>query len=186
MKTGVKKGSIGVTLIAAIVYTAVSLIGQRETTNNSGFADKSFQREMEQVGWHKYDSWCVYFCKLVWHRAIDDSAVNITAMKLITGNSQSTLANFTRDRSGYFYLSDTAAPGSIVIWQQYQNGKGLWRGHAGIVIEHYPAYFVTVEGNTNSSGGREGYMVARKTRKYSRDVNNGLRLRKFIAIKKTV
>lgn len=104
-------------------------------------------------------------------------------MKLITGNSQSTLSNFNKDKSGYFCVTDSATEGAIVIWQQFKNGKGLWSGHAGIVIEKHPTYFITVEGNTNNTGGREGYIVAKKSRKYNRDVQNGLRLRKFISLK---
>lgn len=181
MKTGIKKGSVIVT-VAAIIYTAISYVGYEEKPNNSGFQSAVFEKEMREVGWHKYDAWCVYFCKLVWHRSISDSAVNKTAMKLITGNSQGTLANFVRDTSGYFAITDTAFPGSIVIWRTYKNGKGYYSGHAGIVTGNNQTYFTTVEGNTNNAGGSEGYIVAKKTRKYSRDTQNGLRLMKFIKI----
>ena len=44
--------------------------------------------------------------------------------------------------------------------------------------------FTTIDGNSNSSGGREGIEVAEKTRKYNFNSNNGLRLIGFIKPKK--
>jgi Putative peptidoglycan binding domain len=38
--------------------------------------------------------------------------------------------------------------------------------HTGIVIEMYPNYCVTIEGNTNDEGSREGYEVCKRTRAF--------------------
>ncbi len=183
MKISAKKGGIAITVIAVILMTAKSFIGQEETPNNSGFKDKMFQSAMEHDGWRIYNSWCVFFAKLVWDISIPSGPVHDRAMKLITGNSQSTLANFLKDTSGYFYVTDSAFTGGIIIWQDYENGKPTYSGHAGICIETHPGGFTTIEGNTNNDGGREGYIVALKHRKYNRNVTNGLRYKKCISIK---
>ena len=182
MKNKTKAG-IATTTIAAILFFASSYLGKQETPNNSGFQDKIFQQEMASVGWRPGYSWCVYFTKLVWKKSIKNDTVRNIAMKLINGNSQVTLANFQKDQSGRFILTDSARAGAIVIFQEYKNGSGSPSGHAGIVIEVHPGYYFTIEGNTNDVGGREGYIVAKKKRKYNFWTTNGLRLRKFISIK---
>ena len=166
-----------------IVDIAKSFLGQTETPNNSGFKDKNFETAMKSVGWVKGYSWCVLFVKLVWKNAIADETTRAAAMKLINPNSQATLQNFIKDKSGLFEISDKATPGAIAIFQTFKNGKGQWTGHAGLVTAAYPDYFESIEGNTNDAGGREGYIVATKKRKYNSAVTNGLRLRKFISIK---
>ncbi len=167
-----------------IIKTAKSFVGQEETANNSGFKDKTFQAAMTNVGWRSGYSWCVFFTKLVWQKSLKNDTIRALAMKLISGNSQVTLANFTKDKSGKFIVSDTATVGAIVIYQEFTNGVGTSSGHAGIVTAVFPDYFETIEGNTNNNGGREGYIVAAKKRKFTaRAVTNGLRLRKFITIR---
>lgn len=182
MKAKTKAG-IATTTIAAILLTAVTYLGKQETKNNSGFQDKVFQQEMVSVGWRPGYSWCVYFTKLVWKKSISNDTIRNLSMKLINGNSQVTLANFQKDLSGRFILTDSALPGAIVIFQEFKAGKGQPSGHAGIVTEVFPGRYNTIEGNTNDVGGREGYIVAAKHRKYNFGTYNGLRLRKFISVK---
>ena len=76
--------------------------------------------------------------------------------------------------------SDKPQVGSVVIWRNYVRGVAQWTGHAGIVVEVHPDHFVSIEGNTNDAGGREGYIVARKKRKYSFTVYNGLAVAGFV------
>jgi hypothetical protein len=107
-------------------------------------------------------------------------------MKIASGNSQSFYWNIARNTSGYFFITDSARDGAICIWQRYKDGKGQWSGHAGIVIEKIhrrgaeDAKFITIEGNTNDAGGSEGYIVARKVRKYNTTAVNGLRVKGFV------
>jgi hypothetical protein len=102
--------------------------------------------------------------------------------ELMTPSTQTTWQNFENDTSGKFKLSDKPSKGAIVIWQLYTNGVPEWKGHAGIVQNYDDNNFYTIEGNTNSQGGREGIEVAQKTRDYNFDVNNGLRLKGFISL----
>jgi hypothetical protein len=177
---------------AVIVAVAISLVGIKEKPNNSGFVVPSFEQSMREVGWHKYDSWCVYFTKLCWYRSISNDTVRNLAMKLISGNSQSTLANFqkyvstTLDKPARFVVSDSAIKGSIVIWQHYKNGVPDWSGHAGVVDSVYPQScywdWHGIEGNTNNNGSSNGDGVYAKNRRYNWTQQNGLRTKKFIAI----
>ena len=100
--------------------------------------------------------------------------------KLITPSTQTTWQNFENDKSGKFKTGKEAKKGAIVIWQRYKNGVPEWKGHAGIVQRVNKDNFETIEGNTNDAGGREGYIVAEKTRTYDWDTINGLRLKGFI------
>ena len=217
MKVTLRKGAIIVSLAAAIVIAAKSYIGQEETPGNSGFKDKVVEASFKHAGWTQGASWCVFFCKVVYDVALSDAVFSLPpvlkdgknsneipdyariakihdrAMKLIVGNSQSTLANFSQDNSGMFMVTDSAVPGGIIIFQEFKNGKGLWSGHAGICIEvNKPQTpykgaitgwdFTTVEGNTNDNGSSNGYKVAIKHRRYCTTVTNGLRYRKCISI----
>ncbi len=40
--------------------------------------------------------------------------------------------------------------------------------HVGIVIKTHPSVMLTIEGNTNDDGGREGYEVCRRIRSYAK------------------
>ncbi|MEU7909312.1 peptidoglycan-binding domain-containing protein [Actinoplanes sp. NPDC049118] len=47
-----------------------------------------------------------------------------------------------------------------------QRAPGDWN-HTGVVLRAGPTAFTTVEGNTNDTGGHEGYEVCRRTRSYT-------------------
>jgi hypothetical protein len=68
----------------------------------------------------------------------------------------------------------------MVIWRLYRDGEPTWDGHAGVVKSVGYGNFTTIEGNTNSLGGTEGFEVAEKTRTIDYTVKNGLRLIGFI------
>jgi peptidoglycan hydrolase-like protein with peptidoglycan-binding domain len=51
-------------------------------------------------------------------------------------------------------------PGHLFLVRKSQND---WQ-HTGIVIEMTPEYCVTIEGNTNDEGSREGYEVCKRSR----------------------
>jgi hypothetical protein len=161
------------------------LVGQTEISGNMGFSSPAFQKLMEGVNWNTGDQWCIYFAKVVWVNKYPD--IKNLLMKLISGNSQVTFSNFVNDKSGLFEVSSIPRPNDIVIWQ-YVNpstGKAEQRGHGGIVSKvKSSGEFYTVEGNTNESGGREGYIVAEKTHNISEfNKSSGLRLKGFIHYK---
>ncbi len=58
------------------------------------------------------------------------------------------------------YRSQNATPGAIFV---IDHGAG--KGHTGLVVAVGPQNLVTVEGNTNAEGGREGNCVAVRVRR---------------------
>jgi hypothetical protein len=161
-----------------IVTIAKSFVGQKEIDGNKGFENPRFLSIMESVGWQVSQAWCSYFGEAVWTlSAKGDQKLLKTLDKLFSGSAVRTLKNF--EDSG-IRRSSKAVPGALVIWQLKRKGQKDWRGHVGIVIEVHKDHFVTVEGNTNAEGSREGGVVAVRKRRYSFDVYNGLELQGFI------
>ncbi|UCD07711.1 MAG: CHAP domain-containing protein [Candidatus Aenigmatarchaeota archaeon] len=163
-----------------IVKTANSFIGQEEIKGNLGFKDEDFQDMMEAVGWKRTEAWCAFFVELVWKLAFVQDQAKVRELGMImSGGAVATYNGFKK--AGYG-ISTTPEPGDIVIWQKYKQGKPHWSGHAGIVTEVTPGGFVSVEGNTNDAGGREGYIVAEKKRKLNLTTTSGLRIKGFIKV----
>ena len=167
-----------------VVGIAKQYVGEKEKSANTGFNNSQFEADMKSVGWASGSSWCVYFAKLMWKKALASSNPKVwnAANSLIGGNSQATWANFVNDKSGLFKTSNVPKVGSIAIWQNYDNGTGKPTGHAGIVTSVGSTKFATIEGNTNNDGSANGDGVYARERSYNFSVNNGLRLKGFINI----
>lgn len=140
-----------------IVETAKKYIGKTEKPNNSGFTDATFEKRMADTGWLKGNSWCAYFCELVWKEAYKGNPFLTEINKLFSGSATATYKNFDVAK---WPVGKTPKPGALAVWR---HGNG-WQGHIGIVIENNGDTFKTIEGNTNDKGGREGYIVAVKKR----------------------
>jgi hypothetical protein len=138
-----------------IVQIARSYVGQRELPNNSGFKDPSFLKKMQAVGFYPGASWCCFFFKLVWMEGYEDSpAMQKLINRYANGSTRETYKNFKA--SPEFKVRDYPVVGAGVIWQ---HGSGT-TGHAGVVTQLISTTgFKSVEGNTNSTGGREGIEV---------------------------
>ncbi len=158
-------------------------VGEKEISGNMGFENSEFDELMRKYGDFKdTQAWCMSFVKMVWIKRMGRKFEDILD-KLITPSTQTTFQNFENDTSGLFKVDKIARVGSIVIWQKYENGQSTWQGHTGIVKKVKTDDFITIEGNTNDSGGREGIEVAEKERGYDLNVTNGLRLKGFISKK---
>jgi len=84
--------------------------------------------------------------------------------------------------AGYL-VGNVPREGHLVIWQTQKNGVPQATGHAGIVGKVTDNWiFESIEGNTNDGGGREGYVVAKRTRKHIKDVKDGLKVLGFVQI----
>ena len=162
-----------------IVRFGKTFLGQEELTGNSGFRSETLERLMRQVGWDKGDAWCVYFAKMVWYDMVP-RAYRPVILKAISGNSQQAYKNAQKDTTGILKVTKYPGKGDIAIWQYFNQGIGQWKGHAAIVTGVRSEKFSTIEGNTNVSGDREGYIVAEKERGYDFRKDNGLRLKGFI------
>ena len=167
-----------------IVYTAKEFIGQREISGNLGFKDEEFQELMEATGWEKGQAWCAYFAELVWKEAYKQYDISIIPQldTLFSAGAVATYNNFRR--SHIFEMSKIPTEGALIVWQSYKEKEGVirphWSGHIGIVESYYKDVIKTIEGNTNSSGGREGIEVAEKMRDLDFTVKKGLVLKGFV------
>lgn len=157
---------------------AMQYIGETEKPMNSGFTDADFERKMRQVGFQSGHAWCAYFTELVFKEAYPEKFFELDAM--FSGSTIKTFQNF---RDAAYLIGNVPQVDTLVIWQTMKEGKPQPTGHAGIVVAVKDTWqFESVEGNTNSIGGREGFEVARKERKVLADVQNGLKILGFVQI----
>ena len=160
-----------------IVKVARGFVGQKEIKGNQGFYDKEFDEKMISVGFRLGNAWCSYFAELVWVDAYSDNADMLKLIKRnFSGSSYRTWQNFKELGMD----SKEAKVGSVVIWRKKKGGVYTTLGHVGIVTEVHDDYFVSVEGNTNVVGSREGDVVAEKKRSYNWNKDRGLELTAFI------
>lgn len=157
---------------------ASQYIGQTEKPKNSGFNDVDFERKMRLVGFQTGHAWCQYFCELVYKEAFPERFDEFDI--LFSGSTIQTFRNFQNAAYPIGYVPQV---NSMVIWQMMKEGKPQMTGHAGIVSHVIDTWqFKSIEGNTNSTGGREGFEVAEKDRKVLADVRNGLKVLGFIQL----
>lgn len=160
----------------SVIEIAKKYIGQTEKPANSGFSDAEFEKKMKAVGFEKGHAWCSYFAELCFKEAFPERAKELD--KLFSASAVQTFKNF---KEAGFAISSDPEPGNLVIWQNFTQGIPQWSGHVGIVTSEMANGFTSVEGNTNDSGGREGYIVAEKIRTVNRKPN-GLNVMGFIRI----
>ena len=136
---------------ADIVAVAQTQIGYQEGSSNSNKYSAAFG--VYNVAWCAYFiSWCAK------EAGISGSIIN----------RQGIASPF----SGYFNIPNTHGrsnyfpkPGDLVFYGPNSNGDHY---HVGIVetVNKSTGYITTIEGNTNSNGSSEGYIVYRHTRHY--------------------
>jgi len=151
-----------------LAEVALQYVGKTEIRGNMGFHDKDFERRMREVGFQTKHPWCAYFAELVakeWAGKKDRPDIQKMIAKYFSGSSTRTMrqmeeAMLAGKKIG---ISKTPIANSIAIFR-YGN---KWQGHTGVIIDVKPekGRFYLAEGNTNDKGGREGYIVAKKSRK---------------------
>jgi hypothetical protein len=143
------------------VSIARKYIGEREIPNNQGFIDAVFQQKIEVCGWNIGQAWCAYFFEMVMKEAYPELFADLD--KLCNASAVVTYRNFLR--ADKFICNKNPLPGCGIVWQTYKDNKPFWTGHMGIVDKLLPeGNFYSIEGNSNSQGGREGIEVATKLR----------------------
>lgn len=164
-------------LIDKIVSVAKGYIGQEEIRENKGFKDNTFEQKMKSVGWYVGGPWCAFLAKEIWLEAFKAEDIKGYSLvnKYASGSALDTYHAFAVSKE--FHVTQTPTPGCIVIWQE---GDGH-SGHAGVVVDVIDKDTIhTIEGNTNTDGSREGYIVALKTRKINVPHGKGLNLVGFV------
>ncbi len=168
------------------VRFAKKWVGEKEIAGNMGFENSELDEYMRKYGdFRDSQSWCASFVKMVVMKKVGKNYEQLID-KLITPSTQQTFNNFKNDNSGLFKITTEPKKGDIVIWQKYKQGNATFYGHMGVVEKVKKDSFMSIEGNTNSKGGREGIEVAVKERKFDFNNINGLRIKGFIHIKKAI
>jgi hypothetical protein len=152
------------------IEIAKKYIGQKEKPGNDFDTNTPLGKILKEAGQKDGEAWCAYFTE----------AIFVETLRVLF--SASTVQTFHNFKNAGYEISDIPKVGTLVIWQRYKNGLPTWAGHAGIVTKVNPdGSFVTIEGNTNSTGSREGDSVQEKVRQ-NRRVENGLNILGFITI----
>jgi hypothetical protein len=168
-----------------IVSEASKKEGFKEIKGNQGFPDEDFNQEMINIGFEKGDAWCSLFAEYVWKKAYQnfDATFLDTLDELFSKSAVKTFYNF---KKAGWKIRLNPQPGDLVVWQKHKGGKKHWSGHIGVVINGLDDYlfYETLEGNSNSTGSREGIEVAKQDRLFNfTKKDNGLNLLGFIAPK---
>jgi len=138
------------------IEIAITQIGKEELPRGSNWGEH-VQKYLKSVGINFPASWCmafVYWCVDEWAHTTGHANPLVR-----TGG---VLAQWNQFKGEKISPSATVKPGDIFI---QDHGKGL--GHTGIVESVEGDTIHTIEGNTNDTGSREGYMVCRRKRKIS-------------------
>lgn len=138
------------TLAQKTLEIAITQIGVEEIPRNSN-SGPEVEIYLKSVGLSKGYSWCmafVYWCT-------QKAALQLTFKNPL----KRTAGVLDQFNSRPFLIAFAPQPGDVFIMDF---GKGL--GHTGIVEKIVGNTVFTIEGNTNSLGGREGYKVCRKKR----------------------
>jgi len=122
-------------------------------SENVGFVDASFQAMMKAVGWKSSQAWCMYYCKLVYMQFYSFDREFLA--KNFNGSTSGTLENVinlnARGDKRYVFLNTNTPQIADIICMQ---------GHVALVKEIIDnTHVLTIEGNTNLKGVREGQGV---------------------------
>lgn len=159
-----------------LIEVARKDLGKKEKRGNTGFQDPQLENEMKAVGWHPGWAWCASIQeKWIWE-AFPDLKDEVNGYFV-----PSAVATFRNLKNAGYQVSMEPKEGALVYWQKMVNGVAQWQGHAGIVSKVIsPKEFMSIEGNTNGAGSREGDSVQEKSRTIRSDVQNGLKVIGFI------
>lgn len=152
------------------IDVAKKYLGQKELPGNVFDAKSPLGKIIIEAGQKDGEAWCCYFME----------AVFVETLRALF--SASTVQTFQNFKNAGYEISDVPKVGALVIWQKYQDGKPTWSGHTGLVTKvQSDGTFFTIEGNTNSTGSREGDSVQEKMRKVVK-TDNGLNVLGFIMV----
>lgn len=119
-------------------------------------------------------AWCAWFARYVHLQAAQQ--LGVPSPLQWSGNcdrlAATNAARLVRGIDVNYQLApggDTIAPGDLFLVRgKARPVGGVDYKHTGIVLEVHPEHVVTIEGNTNDDGAREGYEVCRRVRGYGR------------------
>lgn len=161
-----------------IVEVAKKDLGKKEKPGNSGFQDRELELAMLAVGWQPGWAWCAGILEKWAWEAYPEKKEQIKG--LFVPSAVNTFKNLVQ---AGFKKYDTPKVGTFVFWQKYEDGKGAWMGHCGVVIEVISdVAFKSIEGNASTGGSRNGDGVYIVNRVVKKEVQDGLKVIGFIEI----
>src|SRR5574343_1398799 len=119
-----------------IIELADTYVGIKEVTQNHGWVDPVFEKEMREIGWKIGEAWCMYFCHLVWKKANEEDYKGIK--QSFTPSVMRTYLNL-KGR-----MSVEPKEGAIGFMQKDKGSLG----HAFLVEALEGKILKTIEGNT--------------------------------------
>lgn len=155
-------------LLKKVMETAVSQIGALEKPKGSNWGHP-VQDYLARTGINFPAAWCaafVYWC-------FDEACIHLGRNNPVV-KTAGVLNHWSRTSGKKITTSEASAnpslvkPGHIFI---LSTGGGL--GHTGLVESVNGGFLVTIEGNTNEGGSREGIGVFRRDRRKIKDINRG-------------
>ena len=159
-------------LIAAALEFATSQIGVREVPLGSN-GGPQVDKYLEAVGLDPSEgsfAWCVAFTHFCYLKASQQVGVTNPHVK-----TAGVLDHWNRAKPGSKITSARAVadpglvrPGALFI---IDLGQGL--GHSGMVVETMNGRLITIEGNTNDNGSRNGIGVFRREARKIAQINKG-------------
>lgn len=155
-------------LLKRVVEIAVTQIGEMEKPKGSNWGHP-VKEYLAAVGINFPAAWCAAFVYWCFQNACNEAGKTNPLVK--TGG----VLNHWSNTSGKKITTAQATanpslvkPGHIFI---LSTGGGL--GHTGLVESVSGGFLVTIEGNTNEGGSREGIGVFRRNGRKIKDINRG-------------
>ena len=171
------------TVRRAIVEAAQTRIGIKEDGPPYDNRGIEVDKYLAFVGDPPGSPWCLAFAEYCVDLGLQGAGEEFGASTLVKTGYCPALADHARQAGILLSADDVAAghaivrPGDIVlVWETFDNSaEGNNYHHSGI-IEVPPlgsGEFHSIEGNTNTDGGSEGYIVARQIRTLATNAADG-------------
>lgn len=162
-----------------LIEVAKRYVGQKELPGNV-FTDETPLGKLVRSAGHKDgEAWCAYFVEGCAVEAFPHLKFQLT--KYFDASAVKSFHNFKA--AGFATIVTDPLPGDICVMQKYTKGVAQWQGHMCIVEAVLPGSgFITIDGNTNAAGSREGVMVMDGKKKDFKFHSDGLTLLGFIRL----
>lgn len=162
-------------LIKAAIEFAVTQIGVRESPLGSNRGPE-VDRYLRAVGLNpvgNHFAWCVAFTHFCYLRAAEKVGIDNPHIKTAGVLAHWNLAKTTPGVVRVTKAQAVADPGLVKPGSLFIIDLGGGAGHSGIVVKTANGRLVTVEGNTNDGGSREGIGVFQRDARKINSINKG-------------
>lgn len=142
-----------------IIAAAKKYVGIKETGNNDGWNNATFEAKMKSAGWYQGAKWCNFFVKMLVLELAKGKASEFFKQAL-TGSTQQTWKNF-QTPSKYHEVLKSPCKGALIIYQRKSDPS---HGHIEIFVSkgQNGGYYV-ISGNSNAKGGGQGVVYKERT-----------------------